>query len=93
MRSMNPKARRVLGVFNTVGMLMGLFGADALGAHQLAINSASLTFMVPLGIAQAATVRVALQCGAGRDAAARDAGFLAVALEGACRSAGPSGWR
>jgi MATE family multidrug resistance protein len=62
---------------------MGLFGADALGAHQLAINFASLTFMVPLGIAQAATVRVALQLGAGRSAAARDAGFLAVALGGA----------
>jgi len=75
---MNPKARRVLGVFNTVGMLMGLFGADALGAHQLAINFASVTFMVPLGIAQ--RLRVALQLGAGRDAAARDAGFLAVAL-------------
>jgi len=72
-----------VGVFNTTGVLMGLFGSDALGAHQLAINFASLTFMVPLGIAQAATVRVALQLGAGRDAAARDAGFLAVALGGA----------
>ena len=80
MRPMNPKAPRVLGVFNTVGVLMGLFGADALGAHQLAINFASVIFMVPLGIAQAAKVRVALQLGAGRRAAARDAGFLAVAL-------------
>jgi MATE family multidrug resistance protein len=72
-----------IGVFNTTGVLMGLFGADALGAHQLAINFASLTFMVPLGIAQATTVRLALQLGAGQSAAARDAGFLAVASGGA----------
>src|SRR5262249_39868144 len=72
-----------VGVFNTTGILMGLFGADALGAHQLAINFASLTFMGPLGIAQAATVRVALQLGAGRSPATRDAGFIAVVMGGA----------
>jgi MATE family multidrug resistance protein len=33
---------------------MGLFGADALAAHQLVLNVASLTFMIPLGIGQAA---------------------------------------
>jgi MATE family multidrug resistance protein len=72
-----------VGVFNTAGVLMGLLGADALGAHQLAINFASLTFMVPLGIAQAATVRVAYELGAGAPAAARRAGFVALALGGA----------
>jgi len=45
------------GVFVTTGILMGLLGADALGAHQLVINFVSLCFMVPLGIGQAATVR------------------------------------
>ena len=40
---------------------MGLFGADALAAHQLALNVASLTFMISLGIGQAATVRVAFE--------------------------------
>jgi multidrug resistance protein, MATE family len=72
-----------VGVFNATGMLMGLFGADALGAHQLAINFASLTFMAPLGIAQAATVRVAFELGRGERAAARRAGFVALALGGA----------
>jgi MATE family multidrug resistance protein len=69
-----------IGVFNAAGVLMGVLGPDALGAHQLAINFASLTFMVPLGLGQAATVRVAFQLGAGRFRAARDAGFSAMAL-------------
>mgnify|MGYP002401912755 CR=1 FL=1 len=69
-----------IGVFNTTGVLMGLFGADALGAHQLTINFASLTFMVPLGIAQAAVVRVALHLGADAPAAAVRAGRTAIAL-------------
>ena len=71
-----------VGVFNAAGVLMGLLGAQALGAHQLAINFASLTFMVPLGIAQAATVRVAYELGAGAAEAARRAGFVALALGG-----------
>jgi MATE family multidrug resistance protein len=78
-----------VGVFNAAGVLMGLLGPDALGAHQLAINFASLTFMVPLGIAQAATVRVAYELGAGAAAAARRAGFVALAL-GGCLMLAPS---
>jgi len=69
-----------VGVFMTGGILMGLLGAAALGVHQLVLNCAGITFMVPLGIAQAATVRVAYQLGAGRAHAARRAGFLALAL-------------
>ena len=68
------------GVFITTGIMMGVLGADALGAHQLVFNVAGLCFMVPLGIGQAATVRVAYQLGLGAPAAARRAGFVAVAL-------------
>jgi multidrug resistance protein, MATE family len=68
------------GLFVTTGILMGLLGADALGAHQLVFNVAGLSFMVPLGLGQAATVRVAFQLGLGAPAAARRAGFVAVAL-------------
>lgn len=69
-----------VGLFTTTGILMGLLGAAALGAHQLVINCASISFMVPLGLSQAATVRVAHQLGAGRADAARRAGFTALAL-------------
>src|SRR2546421_3289940 len=49
-----------VGLFATTGVVMGLLGADALGAHQLGLNVASITFMVPLRLGQAATVPVAV---------------------------------
>lgn len=69
-----------IGVFVTAAAVVGLFGADALAAHQIAINYASITFMVPMGIGQAVTVRVAGERGAGRELAARRAAFVALAL-------------
>jgi MATE family multidrug resistance protein len=69
-----------IGVFAATGILMGLLGADALGAHQLVMNCISVIFMVPLGIAQAATVRVAGALGSGAPEAARRAGAVALAL-------------
>jgi multidrug resistance protein, MATE family len=69
-----------VGVFMTAGVLMGLLGPAALGAHQLILNCAGITFMVPLGISQAVTVRVAYELGSGRPLAARLAGFIALAL-------------
>jgi MATE family multidrug resistance protein len=69
-----------IGVFAVAGILMGLLGADALGANQIVLNCAGLTFMVPFGIAQAATVRVAFELGAGRPPAARRAAFVALGL-------------
>jgi multidrug resistance protein, MATE family len=69
-----------IGMFVTTGILMGVLGADALGAHQLVFNVAGLCFTVPLGLGQAATVRVAFHLGAGAPAAARRAGFVALAI-------------
>ena len=68
------------GLFLATGIIMGLLGAASLGAHQLVINCASISFMVPLGLSQAATVRVAYELGAGRPAEARRAGFVALAI-------------
>jgi len=69
-----------IGVFVTSAAVVGLFGADPLAAHQIAINYASITFMVPMGIGQAATVRVAGERGAGKPASARRAAFVAFWL-------------
>ena len=69
-----------VGVFLAAGILIGLLGTAALGAHQLVLNCAGISFMVPLGLGQAATVRVAYELGAGRVLAARRAGFVALAL-------------
>jgi len=69
-----------VGLFMTAGVLMGLLGPAALGAHQLVLNCAGVTFMVPLGLSQAVTVRVAYELGAGRALAARRAWLVALAL-------------
>ena len=67
-------------VFNAAVFLMGLIGTDSLAAHAIAIQIASLTFMVPLGLSQAVTVRVGLAYGRGdRDGITR-AGWTAFAM-------------
>jgi MATE family, multidrug efflux pump len=68
------------GVFGMVGLLMGRIGTAAIAGHQVALNLAALTFMVPLGIGGAAAVLVGRAIGAGDAGAARrmaGAGLLA----------------
>src|SRR5205085_5993297 len=67
------------GVFGAIGALMGVLGTSEMAAHQIAINLASLTFMVPVGVGAAAAVRVGHAAGAGDAAAAREAARAAVA--------------
>lgn len=67
-------------IFNGAAFLMGLIGASSLAAHAIAIQIASLTFMVPLGIGQAGTVRVGRAFGAGDKEGIRRAGTMALIL-------------
>lgn len=67
-------------VFNAAVFLMGLIGRASLAAHAIAIQIAALCFMVPMGIGQAATVRVGYAHGRGDGAAAGRAGWLALIL-------------
>ncbi|MFA7263778.1 MAG: MATE family efflux transporter [Caulobacter sp.] len=67
-------------LFNTMTLVMGTFGATAVAAHQIALNFASITFMVPLGIGMASTVRVGVAVGRGDLAGARRAGVTAMVL-------------
>ena len=67
-------------LFLVTGMTVGLLGAAPLAAHQIALNVASVAFMVPLAIGQAANVRVGYWIGAGQPLAARHAGFVAILL-------------
>ena len=69
-------------LFAGAALIMGHFGTATLAAHQIALTIPSLTFMVPLGIGMAATVRVGLTAGAGDKAAARRAGFVAIGAGG-----------
>lgn len=68
------------GMFAGAAALVGRFGAVALAAHAIALQTASLMFMVPLGIAQAATVRVGRAFGAGDRIAAMRAGWTALGV-------------
>ena len=67
-------------VFNAAVFLMGLIGATSLAAHAIAIQIASLTFMVPLGLSQAVTVRVGLAYGRGDRVGITRAGWTAFAM-------------
>ncbi|MCE7949552.1 MAG: MATE family efflux transporter [Xanthomonadales bacterium PRO7] len=66
------------GLFVTAALLIGSLGADVVAGHQIAINVASVTFMVPLGLAMATTVRVGRAAGSGNAEGARWAGHVGI---------------
>jgi MATE family multidrug resistance protein len=67
-------------LFNSATLIMGTFGTATVAAHQIALIIPSITFMVPLGIGMAATVRVGLGAGAGDSEAARRSGYVAMMI-------------
>jgi MATE family multidrug resistance protein len=69
-------------VFAAVALLLGTLGAVAAAAHQVALNVAALTFMIPLGLSMAITVRVGHAMGAADPHAARFRGFTGIVLSG-----------
>jgi MATE family multidrug resistance protein len=66
------------GAFGVIGLLMGLLGTREMAGHQIALNLASLTFMVPLGVSASAAVLVGQAVGRGDDGAARRAAGAAL---------------
>ncbi|MCA1675143.1 MAG: MATE family efflux transporter, partial [Actinobacteria bacterium] len=78
-----PAASQVtleVGVFAAASALAGRLEPAALAAHQIALNIASVTFMVPYGIASAAAVRVGNAIGARDPARAGRSGWMALLL-------------
>ena len=69
-----------VGVFAVATTLIGRLGANVIAAHQIAMNAASVTFMVPLGIGSAAAVRVGQALGRGDRVAASRSGWTATLL-------------
>ena len=68
------------GLFSSAALLMGWIGTTALAAHQIALQVATILFMVPFGLSLAATVRVGHAVGRRDPDATRRAGFGAIAL-------------
>ena len=70
------------GLFVATALLIGSLGATSVAGHQIAINVASVAFMVPLGVAMATTVRVGNAVGRGDPDAVRAAGLAGIAAAG-----------
>jgi multidrug resistance protein, MATE family len=78
-----PAATQILleiGAFAAATALVARLGPVPLSGHEIALNCAALTFMVPLGISSAAAVRVGQQLGRRDPAGARRAGWSAIVL-------------
>jgi len=69
-----------VGVFCVVTALVGTLGAVSLAAHTVALNAASLSYTVPLGISSAAAVSVGRATGARDPRGAAKAGWIAIGL-------------
>jgi multidrug resistance protein, MATE family len=78
-----PAAGQILlevGAWNLSTFAAGYLTPVALATHTIALNYASITYMVPLGIGAAAAVSVGHAIGAGDPARARRAGWMALAM-------------
>jgi len=69
-----------VAIFSLVTALIGRLGAQTLAAHQLALNLASFTFMIPLGLSHAAAVRVGQALGRGDPRGASASGRAATLM-------------
>ncbi|WP_321501494.1 MATE family efflux transporter [Breoghania sp.] len=69
-----------VGLFAGSAMMMGWIGTVPLAAHGIAMQCASITFMVPLGFGLAGSIRVGLAHGRGNLAGIARAGWTAIGL-------------
>lgn len=69
-----------VALFTTASLLQGWLGEAELAAHSVSLTIASLSFMVPLGISQATTVRVGIALGEKNKEGMRKAGWAALAV-------------
>jgi MATE family multidrug resistance protein len=72
-----------IGAFGGATVIAAKLSAESLAAHQVALNIASVTYMVPLGLSAAAAVAVGHNVGGGDLARARRTGYLAIGVAAA----------
>ena len=78
-----PAASQLLfevGAFSLATLFAGRLSPAMLAAHQIVLNSASLTYMVPLGVSAATAISVGHAVGAGDRALARRSGLMAICM-------------
>ncbi len=71
-----------VGLFTFAAFCMGAMGSTQMAAHQIALQSVSMAFMVPVGISYAVTMRIGLHYGAGNLLLARTAGRMGIGFGG-----------
>ena len=69
-----------VGMFSIAAVMIGWIGVNELAAHTIVAQCAAVTFMVPLGIGQAAVVRVGLAAGQGNTKGIGLAGWTAIVV-------------
>ena len=69
-----------IGVFTLAAVFAARLGVAALAGHEMALQLASVTFMVPLGVSTAGAVRVGQAIGRGDLPGAGRAGWMAIAV-------------
>lgn len=73
-----------ISIFGAVTFLIGTMGQLPLAGHEIALNCASFTFMVPFAISAAAAVRVGQAIGRGAPQEAASAGWASILLGAGC---------
>ena len=69
-----------IGLFAVTAFLMGLVGQTELAGHQVAMQTVSFTFMIPLALGIATTARVGHAVGRGDPVGLRAAGSVGIGL-------------
>jgi len=65
-------------MFAAVSLMIARYPTEVMGAHQIAVNIASISFMIPLGISQAITARVGFFAGKKQPTAKQIAGYTGI---------------
>ncbi len=69
-----------VSAFSTAAIMMGWIGVNALAGHQIALNLASISYMMATGLATAGMIRVSNQVGRGDMKAMREAGLVVFGM-------------
>ncbi len=69
-----------ISLFSVITLMIGRLGAESVAAHMIASSVGAMTFMVPLALGMAVSIRVGFNVGAGDLAAARRSGWVAIWL-------------
>ena len=69
-----------VGLFAIVSLMMVTFGVTAIASNQIVINITSLTFMLPMGLSIATSIRVAQAKGKGDHIASRYSGYTGIII-------------